>query len=138
MGENENVASLNSLNWPYLWPRKLFFQIFLVEIIIPHHREDPNLKLSDQDPHNSDHQHNNNNLDHNLKIDLILNKHSDNLLHKRHLGGLSLNLKQGPKNLKRLLYREMVLKVCSSLRNHDHQIILNLKHASEYFLEYCQ
>merc|ERR1711956_17042 len=99
--------------------KETFFQIFLVEIIIPHHREDPNLKLSDQDPHNSDHQHNNNNLDHNLKIYLLLkdllnnlslNKHSDNLLHKRHLGGLSLNLKQGPKNLKRLLYREMVLK----------------------------
>merc|ERR1719272_1564779 len=94
-----------------------FFQIFLVETIIPHHRGDPNLKLSDQDPHNSN--HNNNNLDHNLRIDLLLKdnllnnlslKHSDNLLHKRPLGGLSLNLKQGLKNLKRLLYREMVLK----------------------------
>ena len=30
----------------------------------------------------------------------------------------------------------MVLKVCSSLRAHDHQIILNLKYASKYFLEY--
>ena len=32
----------------------------------------------------------------------------------------------------------MVLKVCSSLRAHDHQMILNLKYASEYFLEYCR
>ena len=32
----------------------------------------------------------------------------------------------------------MVLKVCSSLRAHDHQIILNLKYASKYFLEYCR
>lgn len=66
------------------------------------------------------HNNNNNNLDHNLKIDLLLkdnllnnlslNKHSDNLLHKKPSGGLSLNLKQGLKNLKRLLYREMVLK----------------------------
>jgi hypothetical protein len=103
-------------------PKETFFQIFLVVIVTdPHHRGDPNLKLSDQDPHNSNHHHNNNHLDHNLKIDLLLedlfnnlslnNKYSDNLLHnKRHLGGLSLNLKQGPKNLKRLLYREMVLK----------------------------
>jgi hypothetical protein len=102
-------------------PKEIFFQIFLVEIItVLHHRGDPNLKLSDQDPHNSNHHHNNN-LDHNLKIDLLLedlynnlslnNNHSDNLLNKRDLEhGLSLNLKQGPKNLKRLLYQEMVLK----------------------------
>jgi hypothetical protein len=48
-------------------PKETFFQIFLVEIIIdPHHRGDPNLKLSDQDPHNSNHHHNNNHLDHSM------------------------------------------------------------------------
>ena len=58
-------------------PKETFFQIFLVEIIIdPHHRGDPNLKLSDQDPHNSNHHHNNNNLDHSMYIRTVRSQNS--------------------------------------------------------------